>query len=193
MQKNPENSLFDAQNNNKSAPKCFCCKYSFQGIQKHQNLKFDLLTIFLPWNFNDLYLKIVPCDLFQVSLEQVTLWNAKTIWLRQMIKKYDCAKWAKKYDHAISDLQHASAMNEKNLKILVGNMTKMLYMVAMVIINRLHLSSSSPASLPPSTDEFKLDKQRQKYHILLSHLVLIGEECWDITWTSYKIWQIYNT
>ena len=48
MQKNPENSSFDPQNNNKSAPKCFCCEYNIQGLQKHQNLKFDLLTIFLP-------------------------------------------------------------------------------------------------------------------------------------------------
>ena len=38
MQKNPENSSFDAQNINKSAPKCFCCKYRFQGLQKHQNV-----------------------------------------------------------------------------------------------------------------------------------------------------------
>ena len=31
--------------------KYFCCKYSFQGLQKHQNLKFDLLTIFLSLKF----------------------------------------------------------------------------------------------------------------------------------------------
>ena len=51
MQKNPENSSFDAQNNNKSTLKHICCKYTFQGLQKHQNLKFDLLTIFLPLKF----------------------------------------------------------------------------------------------------------------------------------------------
>ena len=51
MKTNPENSSFDAQNNNKSAPKCFCCKCSSQGLQKHQNLKFDLLTIFLRLKF----------------------------------------------------------------------------------------------------------------------------------------------
>ena len=66
MQKNPENSSFDAHNNNKSAP-------SFHGLQKRQNLKFDVLTIFLPFfEISITYLKIVPCDLFRVLLEQVT-------------------------------------------------------------------------------------------------------------------------
>ena len=62
MQKNPENASFDAQNNNKSAPKYFCYKYSFQGLQKHQILKFDLLTIFLPICQNS------PIDLFRFLL-----------------------------------------------------------------------------------------------------------------------------
>ena len=47
--------------------------YSFHGLQKHQNLKFDLLwQYFCHWNFKDLYLKMAPCDLFRVLREQVT-------------------------------------------------------------------------------------------------------------------------
>ena len=69
MQKNPENSSFDAQNNNKSTLKYICCIY-FPRITKTP--KPQIWQYFCFWNFNDLYFKTVPCDLFWVLLEQVT-------------------------------------------------------------------------------------------------------------------------